>query len=72
MNFMGLNTKIVQSADPVWAGPELCVKGQPGRQLGGGVRHPDGRDADVRAGVPEEEDGGRGGSHGCKGGARDC
>ena len=37
---MGLNTDIVLSADPVWAGPELCVEGQPGGQLGGGVCDP--------------------------------
>ena len=58
--------------DTLREGPEQRAEGQPGRQLGGGVCHPDGRDADVRAGVPEAEDGGRGGSHGCEGGARDC
>ena len=40
MTFMGLNIRNVQSADPVWPGPELCVEGQPGGQLGGGVRYP--------------------------------
>ena len=56
--------------DPVRQGPQQRAQGQPGGQLGGGLRHPDGRDEDVRAGVPEEEDGGRGGGRGLQRGPR--
>ena len=39
--------------------PEQRPEGQPRGELGGGLQHPDVRDEDVRAGVSQEEDGGR-------------
>ena len=58
----------LKCSDFVWSWPELSAEGQPGRQLGGGLRQPDDWDEDVRARVSSAENGGRAGrSHGPQG-----